>query len=220
MTIFKSFKYPYLILCLILLNVVLVVWSCGGGKNNRMTDPTIPYDENSGEYTASDKIPILPSAVRDENVIAGTGLMGLFHVTADSGSEKAELSQMRTGSALGDPHNVDITSFMQGSFGKDCFSVKSVSYNDEEILRVSFLVSHPFDMPQNDPPLGNDRFDLHVFDLMATVFMEDGEDGNTSFPDTSSQVAFSGGARTLSSDNSGFWAFEEWDGCLARLLSV
>jgi hypothetical protein len=212
MTNFRDFKYPHLILILLLINIALVVWSCSGRDNSKFSNPTVPLDSKDESNLNTNQLPILASSVENNQVKAGTGVLGLFEVHLDPDRESAEVAAIRTGSAIGDPHNVDITSFMQGSLGKNCFSISSVDYSEDEILSVKFRVSHPFDKPVNDPLADSDRLDLHVFDLMAIVIMPDDEEGMTSFPDTLASLFTNGGVSTLSSDNSGFWAFEEWDG--------
>lgn len=211
MTNFRDFKYPYLILVLLLINIVLVVWSCSGRNNSNFGDPTVPSG-SIYENNPNNQLPVLVSSVESNQVKAGTGVLGLFSVHLDPDRESAEVSAIRSGNMIGDPHNVDITNFMQGSLGNSCFGISSVEYSEDEILSVNFKVSHPFDMPQNDPLTISDRLDLHVFDLMAIVLMPESVEGMTSFPDTSASLSTGGGVSTLSSDNSGFWAFEEWDG--------
>jgi len=113
----------------------------------------------------------------------------LYQVQIDSSNGSGEVVQIRTGSALGDPHDVDITGFLQSSPCQDCFELRGVEYTDDEKLITTFHVRHPFGLPQNNPPMPNERLDLHVFDLAGIIFMPAGREGNTSYPDLSAHVS-------------------------------
>jgi len=208
----KDFRFPILILCLLLLDITLVVWSCSGRSNVDLDAPIVPPDKMDNVERDDGNIPILVTEVDDGHLVSGLGLLGLYQVQIDSSNGSGEVVQIRTGSALGDPHDVDITGFLQSSPCQDCFELRGVEYTDDEKLITTFHVRHPFGLPQNNPPMPNERLDLHVFDLAGIIFMPAGREGNTSYPDLSAHVSVGQSSTTLSSDNSGFWAIDEWDG--------
>ncbi len=209
---FKDFRFPILILCLLLLDITLVCWSCSGRSNIDLNAPIVPPDKTDNVERDDGNIPILVTAVDDESLISGLGLLGLYQVQIDSSTESGDAVQIRTSSAIGDPHDVDITGFLQSSPCHDCFELRGVEYTEDEKLIATFHVEHPFGLPENNPPMPYERLDLHVFDLAGIIFMSAGSDGNTSYPDMSAHVSVGESSTTLSSDNSGFWAIDEWDG--------
>lgn len=209
---FKDFRFPILILCLLLLDITLVVWSCSGRSNMDLDATVVPPDKMDNVEQDDGNIPILVTAVDDDRLVSGLGLLGLYQVQIDSSNETGEAVQIRTSSALGDPHDVDITGFLQSSPCQDCFQLSGVEYTAAEKLIATFHVEHPFGLPENNPPMPNERLDLHVFDLAGIIFMSSGLEGSTSYPDLTAHVSVGQSSTTLSSDNSGFWAFDEWDG--------
>jgi hypothetical protein len=215
MSSFRDFKYPVIILALLLLDITLVVWSCSKRKDFNTDNPTIPPGRPDGIQAPQYEFPVLASSFRDGELMAGVGALGVYKVTAGTHPLQAEIIEIRKNAAIGDPHEVDITGFMQGNPCGDCFKISGVDYTQDEVLNVHFEIRHPFGLPENNPPAMNERLDLHIFDLAGILFLPDGSTGTTTYPDLTANVSLSNSGM-LSTDNSGFWAVEEWDGFTAN----
>ncbi|MFH1515832.1 MAG: sialidase family protein [bacterium] len=209
---FRDFRYPVLILILVFLDITLVLWSCKGRSSMDPSVPIVPSEKPEKYDKDSDNLPILVNTTDDGLIISGTGALGLYEVNIQSQPATGEVVPVRIGSAIGDPYLVDITGFLQGSPCQDCFKMSGIEYTTDEKLIATFSIRHPFGLPQHNPPMPIERLDLHVFDMAGIVFMKEKVSDTTMYSEMSAHVTIGSASSTLASDNSGFWAFEDWDG--------
>jgi len=199
------------ILALILIDVFLVVYSCQSrSRLNPIEGDLTPATPSDGEI--SNNSPVYVTGEYDGDISTGYGSMGTYYVSIDTDDLTGEMTPIRNVEAVGDAYIVDITNFLNGSPCGDCFKMESIQLNSAGEILIDFSLRHPFDLPRSNPPTGAERLNLHVFDTEAIFFFEDS--GNpVDFPQISSSVLGSlGGAETMESDNSGFWASQDWDG--------
>ncbi|MBU1024046.1 hypothetical protein KKB99_07155, partial [bacterium] len=207
----KNLYIKIAILFLILLDVFLVLYSCQNRSQSDLYDnPLIPL--SPGIADSLQNLPIYITGEVDGEISTGIGAMGAYYAAIDTKNLTGELTPLRSSEAIGDPYLVDITGYLSGSPCGDCFEIDSIALNHVGEVEVSFSMRHPFDMPAHNPPALNERVDLHVFDVQAIFFFKDS--GNlVSFPKVSAQVLKSIGLpETMQTDNSGFWASQNWDG--------
>ncbi len=199
------------ILALILIDVFLVVYSCQSRSGmNPIEGDLIPGTPSGGETSTNS--PVYVTGEYDGDISTGYGSMGTYYVSIDTDGLTGEMTPIRNVEAVGDAFIVDITNFLNGSPCGDCFKMESIQLNSVGEILIDFSLRHPFGLPTNRPPADDERLDLHVFDTQAIFFFEDSGNAVT-FPQISSSVLGPlGGAEIMESDNSGFWASQDWDG--------
>lgn len=207
---FTEFKYPFIILVLLLINVVLIMWSCGN-KTYNLQDTTLPSDNPRNLERYNPSIPILATAIHQNQIVSGIGMLGLFEIQVFPEQLNADLEHIKTGSSLSEPFTGDITEFMRINPCSDCLRITDVEITHEQTLRIHFNISHPVQLPVQDTSISEQRLDLHLFDLAGIVFTSETGSGITSFPSLSAQTSVLE-QETLSIDNSSLHLLNDWDG--------
>jgi len=203
--------YRILIFVLIILDVFLVLYSCQKHQTTELIFGDIPNDEKINSPDSD--IPIYVTDSVEGDVLSGIGALGAYYAYIDTREIAGELTSVRKSEALGDPFTVDITGYLNGNPCGNCFKLDSIALNNRNEILASFSLRHPFPLPAHNPPEYRERLDLHVFDVRAIFFLKDELSKKVSFDGIRNVVLGPiGGDQTLDSDNSGFWASEDWDG--------
>ena len=153
---------------MILVPVVLLA-ACSGGAN-----PVSPG--TAGLPDVSARMPVYVSQVSD-NLIAGTGVLGLYQVTIDPGNLTYEVNQVRTSSFVPNEYEIDLTTALTVKICKDCFRINSIGLAGNGDLLIDAGVKHPFPKITSLPAPKPQRPDLHIFDVQGIVII----DGKKSF---------------------------------------
>jgi len=186
------------IIALIIFSFLFCGCSGGGGDN-----PIIPSNaENESEQIISDPLPIsesdVPISMRemavpgilDFSMTGDTyqliGNLGGFQLALDSTLMTAELISLRQ-SSIGESYLVNGAAFFTIQPCSDCLEIQSLELTPDNILKVNFLISHPFEKGDpTKPPSAVNRFDLDVFDLALVVVPQNVE--TISYPLTGVKV--------------------------------
>jgi PKD repeat protein len=186
-----------IMLSLALVMCILNLCSCSRGT---VFEPVVPSDSSLNQEIPefSDQTPVL---VSDYDLSGkpreGTGLLGLFQGHIDINSLTGELTPLRTASSFDVLEIVDITNFLTVTPCHYCARITGVFLDDDENIRVRFIMKHPFPVGNPQAPIsGQNRADLSVFNVEGQIFSDWG--GNaTVFPQLGKSVHF---MRVLNAD--------------------
>jgi PKD repeat protein len=158
---------------------LIILLGCSGGNNSPLT-PGI----NQGSQTSVG----VSNLLSDGNPSGGSGLIGIYEISVDKGAMTAEMTSLRSSSAIDTLEVVDITGFMSVSPCKDCAKIRSVGVDTNGNVVLSIGIKHPF--AAGDPAnqiTGKNRADLHIFNVEGVMVLQG----------AGSQVNFSGLAQTV-----------------------
>jgi len=145
----------------------------GNGCSKGIDSPLTPDNITQGiksPSTALDNLPIAFSDSLPDGGSTGIGALGVFDVNLDPVELTADISSLRTGSAIGDSYIVDISNFLSITPCADCVKIDSISINTDENIVVRFAIRHPFKAGNlGEPPSAINRLDLHVFDVFGIL---------------------------------------------------
>ncbi len=148
----------------------ILITGCSKGN-----DPITPVNQNDLKIQITGNLPIMVDSLSDSgNASAGSGVMGVFNASINPETLTGELVSLRGASFDDALEMVDITNFLSLAPCSDCAKLMSVELDSDGHILAKIGIKHPF--PAGDPlkPItGQNRGDLHVFNVEGTVVFDD-----------------------------------------------
>lgn len=146
--------------------VSLFILGCSSGPGSPVSNL-----DTSPEIDKIDSLPLWVSdSYSDGSPHAGMGVLGLFEISINSETEKAEITSLRTGALTDVLEIVDITNFMTLAPCVDCVSLKGIGFDANHNVILTIGLRHPF--PAGNPSetiTGKNRADLHIFNVEGII---------------------------------------------------
>ncbi|MBU1022728.1 PKD domain-containing protein [bacterium] len=144
---------------------------CSGNSNTPVNPAEFP--ENDSFSSLDFDLPIAFSDTLSNGGHTGTGTLGLFNVIVNPHDLEAELTPLRSSTAIKDSFIVDISNFLTISPCTDCLSINTIILNTDGNIVINFGLEHPFEAGTlANPPSSTNRLDLHVFDVFGVLYFK------------------------------------------------
>lgn len=159
------FKYMYFIM-IVLVSIIGVGCSSGANLSNDVLTPDVSLGVSSLPVGVSDW-------TSDGSPTHGMGALGLFEINVDVQNQTADLTSLRNSALTDVLEVVDITNFLEIGPCFDCVKINSIGMDVDGNIVLSIGIRHPFGAGDSLKPItGQNRADLHVFNIEGIVFSD------------------------------------------------